>query len=50
MSSDTLRRIRYTTGNPEVLELVNLIDELNERIKKLEERVLWIETYAEGVR
>lgn len=39
-----------STEDPEVMELLKLAKELQERIEKLEERVLWIETYAEGVR
>ena len=46
----SLEELRYTTGSPEILELLNIIEELKERIEKLDEKVKWIETYAEGVR
>ena len=38
------------TKDPEVMELLKLAKELKGRIEKLEERVAWIETYAEGIR
>ncbi len=50
MTAEAEARLRFTTGNPEIIEILNIIEELRARIEKLEERVLWIETYAEGVR
>ena len=39
-----------STEDPEVMELLNILNALQARIEKLEERISWIETYAEGVR